>query len=116
MVININHRYILDIPNNISPVLPYDIDTLHDNYSSSFTLFVDISDFDLYQTELVNVESMTVDESVQRVDLTDNNEVQHDDTLEDYMDNEEDNEYEFDDETSESETENLYIDTNDSYE
>ena len=58
---------------------------------------------------------MTVEENVQRVDdFIDDNEVQYDDTLEDYIDDDEDIEYESDDETSESETENLYIDSDDS--
>ena len=88
---------------------------LHENNSSNFTLFVDLSDFEFYQTEVVNVESMVAEENVQHVDdFIDDNKVQYSDTLEDYMDNEEDIEYEFDDETSESETENLYIDSDDS--
>ena len=48
---------------------------------------------------------------MQRVDdFIDDNEVQYDDRLKDDMDDEEDIEYESDDETSGSETENLYID------
>ena len=85
----------------------------HENNSSNFTLFVDLSDFDLHQTEVVNVESMVVKENVQRVDdFIDNNEVQYNDTLEDYMDDDEDVEYESNDKTSESEIKNLYIDSN----
>ena len=88
---------------------------LHKNNSSNFTLFVDLSDFDLHQPEVLNVESMTIEENVQCVDdFIDDNEVQYDETLENYMDDEEDVEYESDNETSESETENFYIDSDDS--
>ena len=47
-------------------------------------------------------------------DFINDNEIQYDDTLEDDMDDEEDVEYESDDETSESETKPLYIDSDDS--
>ena len=48
---------------------------------------------------------MAAEENVQCVDnFIDDNKIQYDDTLEDYMDNEEDIEYESDDETSENET------------
>ena len=71
---------------------------LHENNSSNFTLFVDLSNFELHQTEVVNVESMTTEGNVQRVnDFIDDNEIQYNDTLEDYIDDEEDVEYEFDD-------------------
>ena len=84
---------------------------LHENNSSNFTLFVHLSHYELHQIVALNVESMAAEENVQSVDdFIDNNEVQYNDTLEDYMDDEEDVEYESDDETSESETENLYID------
>ena len=88
---------------------------LYENNSSNFTLLVDLSDFELHQIEVVNVESMAVEENVQRVDnFIDENEIQYDDILENYMDDKEDVEYESDNETSESETENLYIDSDDS--
>ena len=56
---------------------------LHENNSSNFTLLVDLSDFELHQIEVVNVESMVAEENVQRVnDFIDDNEAQYDDTLE----------------------------------
>ena len=107
---DVNHRHIWNIPDNVSPVIPSDIDMLHENNSSNFTRFIDLSDFELHQTEVVNVESMAAKESVQCVDdFVDDNE--YDDTLEDYMDDEEDVEYESDDETSKNEIKNLYIDS-----
>ena len=88
---------------------------LHKNNSSNFTFFVDLSDFELHHTEVVNFESIASEENVQCVDeFIDDNEVQYDDTLEDYIDDDEDVEYESNDETSESETKNLYIDSDDS--
>ena len=114
VVVNVNHRHIWDIPDNVFPVLPSDIDMLYDNNSSNFTLSIDLSDFELHQTKVINVKSMVVDENVQHIDdFIDDNEVQYDDTLEDYIDDE-DVEYESDDETSKSETENLHINSNDS--
>ena len=78
----------------------------HENNSSNFTLFIDLSDFELYQTKVVNVESMVAEENVQSVDdFIDDNEVQYDGTLEDYMDDQEDFEYESNDETSECQIE-----------
>ena len=82
MVVDANHRHIWNIWDNVSPVLPSDINMLHEDNSSNFTLFVDVSDFELHQTEVAMLSPWRVD------DFIDDNEVQYDDTLEDYMDDE----------------------------
>ena len=57
---------------------------------------------------------MAADENLQRVyNFIGDNKGQYDDTLEDYIDDEEDVEYESNDETSENKIENLYIDSDD---
>ena len=48
-------------------------------------------------------------------DFLDDNEIQYNNKLEDYIDDEDDVEYESDNETSRSERENLYIKSDDSY-
>ena len=68
----------------------------------------------MHQTQVINIEFIAAEDDVQGDDFINDNEIQYDDILEDDMDDEEDVEYEFDDETSESETEPLYIDSNDS--
>ena len=110
---DVNHRHIWNILDNISQVLPSDIDVLHEINSSNFTFFVDLSDFELHQIEVVNVDSMVAEE-VQRVDdFIDDNEIQYEDTLEVDMDDEKNVEYESDDETSKSETNHVYISNDD---
>ena len=110
MVVDVKHRHIWNILDNVSLVLPSDIDIFHENNSSNFTLFVDLSDFELHQAKVINVESMVVDENLQCVDdFVDDNKVQYNDTLEDYMNDEEDVEYEFDDETSERNRKFVYL-------
>ena len=57
---------------------------------------------------------MAADENLQRVyNFIGDNKGQYDDTLEDYIDDEEDVEYESKHETSENKIENLYIDSDD---
>ena len=114
MVVDVNHWHIWNILDNVSQVLPSNIDILHDNNSTNLTLFVDFTDFELHQTQVINVESIADDDTLQGDDFINDNEIQYDDTLEDDMEDEEDVEYKSDDETSESETESLYIDSDDS--
>ena len=71
---------------------------MHDNNLSNFTLIIDLGDFDLHEAESFNVKSMDEEEYVQVVDdFIDDIKVQYDETLEDYIVNEQDFEYESND-------------------
>ena len=64
MVVDVNHRHIWNISDNVSQVLPSDIDILHENNSINLTLFVDFTDFEFHQTQVINVESIAVEDNV----------------------------------------------------
>ena len=80
-----------------------------DNNSSNFTFVAHLENFNLHEAETVNVQSMNKADVHGVGNIIDVNEVQSDDTLEDYMDDE-DVKYKSDDETSDNEGENMYSD------
>ena len=111
---DVNYRHIWNIVDNVSHVLSSDIDILHENNSSNLTLFVDFTDFELHQTQVINVESIADDDTLQGDDFINDNEIQYDDTSEDDTDEEKEVEYESNDKTNKSETEPVYINSDDS--
>ena len=101
-------------PKNVSQVLSSNMDILHENNSANLTFFVDFTNFKFHHTQVINVESRANDDILQGGDFINDNEIQYDDRLEDDIDDEEAVEYESDDETSESKTKHLYIDSDNS--
>ena len=76
MVVDVNHRHIWNIPDNVSQVIPSDIDMLHENNSANLTLFVDLTNFEFHQTQVINVESIAAEDNVQSNDFINDNEIQ----------------------------------------
>ena len=67
VVVDVNHWYIWNILENVFQVLAYDIYIyiFHENNSTNLTLFVDFTNFELHETQVINVKSITAEVNVQ---------------------------------------------------
>ena len=83
---DLNHRHIWNILENVSQLLSSNIDILHENNSANLALFVDFTDFKLHQTQVINIESIVDDYKLQGDNFINNNEIQYDDTSQDDTD------------------------------